>query len=135
MRNRTVRVSATGRWTFIIGPEFEVLDNGDSVQAVHDARMAYVSSLRVGGPEVLIPSAQLRATAARSLGSGERFSHVGDSVEGDAELFLDSKIWRLRGTMCASGTVATCMIDLPSLDARDWAISVWRSLRCEGDAA
>jgi hypothetical protein len=133
--NRTVKVSATGGWIFIIGAEFEVVDNGDSVQAVHGGRVAYVSSLRVGRPDVLIPAAQLRATAARSFRSGERFSHVAESVEGDAELFLDGAIWRLRGTMCASGTVATCMIDLPGFDEQEWAMSVWRSLRCDGNAA
>jgi hypothetical protein len=135
MVNRTVKVSATGLWTFTIGSEFDVLDNGDSVQAVHGGQVAYVSSLRVGGPGVVIPAAQLRATAARSLGSGERFSYVGESIEGDAELFREGQIWRLRGTMCASGTIATCIIDLPTLDAREWAMSVWRSLRHEGDAA
>jgi hypothetical protein len=133
--NRAVKVLATGGWTFIVGPEFEVLDNGESVQAVHGSRVAYVSSLRVGRPDATIPAAQLRATAARSFGPGERLSHIGESVVGDAELFLDGKIWRLRGTMCARGTVATCMLDLPTLDEQDWAVSLWRSLRCEGDAA
>ena len=134
MVNRTVKISATGCWTFVIGAEFEVLDNGDSVQVVHGDRVAYISSLRVGKPDVPVSAAQLRATAAKSLGSGERFSHVDQSVEGDAEVFLDGEIWRLRGAMCAIGTVATCTIDLAASEQQDWAVSVWRSLRCEENA-
>jgi hypothetical protein len=128
------KVSATGRWFFTIGREFEVLDSGDSVQAVHGDRIVYVSSLRVGRPEGLARAAQLRATAARSFGTGERVSHVGHAVEGDAEVFLEDDTWHLRGTMCADGTVATCMIEFSSRDEQTWAVSVWKSLACEGGA-
>jgi hypothetical protein len=130
---RDVRVSATGNWSFLVGPEFELLDNGDSVQAVHDDHVVYVSSFHVDEADAAVPPAKLREAAARRFGSGERFTHVDESVEGDAELFLDDGVWRLRGTMCAPGTVATCMIDLPTLDEKDWATAVWRSLRCDGN--
>lgn len=130
------KVSATGGWTFIVEPQFEVLHNGDSVQAVCGDRIVYVSSLRVGGPEALVPAAQLRATAAsRIVGFGERFAHVGDSVQGDAEVFADGDIWRLRGVMCADGTVATCVIDFCCPAEQTWAISVWKSLACTEGAA
>lgn len=124
-----MKVSATGGWTFVVGSEFEVLDNGDSVQAVHGKRAVYVSSLSIGGP---MPAAQLRVTAAKRLGSGERFSHEEESVVGDAELFLDGGALRLRGTMCADGTLAACSIDFGRPEELDWAVAVWKSLRCEG---
>jgi hypothetical protein len=130
-----MKVLATGRWAFLVGAEFEVVDNGDSVQAVHGERVVYVSSLSVGSVGGLVPAGQIRAGAASRFGSGERFSHVGESVQGDAELFLDGGIWHLRGTMCADGTVATCMIDLPTTDDLDWAVAVWQSLRCDGKPA
>jgi hypothetical protein len=130
------KVIATGGWTFIVEPQFEVLDNGDSVQAVHGNRIVYVSSLRVGGPEWVVPAAQRRATAAtRIVGFGERFAHVGDSVQGDAEVFADGDTWRLRGVMCADGTVATCMIDFRYPSEQTWAVSVWKSLACTEGAA
>lgn len=134
MENALVRVPATGGWTFIIGSEFEVRDNGDSVQAVHGNRVAYVSSLRVGTPDAPVPAATIRSTAASHLGSGERISHVDHSVQGDAEIRLDEGVSRLHGIMCADGTVATCVIDFPASADRAWAVAVWRSLRCDGAA-
>jgi hypothetical protein len=125
------KVIATGDWTFVVEPQFEVLDNGDSVQAVNGHRIVYVSSLRVGGAAAPVRAAQLRVTAATGfVGLGERFAHVTDSVQGDAEVFLDGDIWRLRGTMCADGTVATCVIDFLYPDEQTWAVSVWKSLAC-----
>src|SRR5262245_30722659 len=135
MASGRTKVSATGDWTFVVGSEFEVIDNGDSVQAVDGRRIVYVSSLRVGGPEAVVPAAQLRATAARRFGTGERFAHVGESVEGDAEAFLEGGTWHLRGIMCADGTVATCFIDFPTSAELGWALAVWKSLLCEVAAA
>jgi hypothetical protein len=130
------KVSATGGWTFVVEPQFEVLDNGDSVQAVHGDRIVYVSSLRVGRPEAPLPAAQLRVTAARGfIGLGEHLAHVGDSVQGDAEVFPNGDAWCLRGTMCADGTVATCVIDFRNRDEQTWAVSVWRSLAYTDAAA
>jgi len=124
-----VRVPATGGWTFVIGPEFELLDNGDSVQAIHDGRVVYVSSFRVGTPEIPVRVAQIRATTATSFTAGERLSHVAESVQGDAAIQRDTDAWRLRGIMCADGTYATCTIDFESTGDRIWAVDVWRSLR------
>ena len=135
MDKSSVRVPATGGWTFVVGREFELLDNRDSVQAVHGTRIVYVSSFGAGTRDVPVRSAQLRTTAERALGSGERLSHIGQSVEGDAEISRDEDAWRLRGTMCTDGTFATCAIDFQDAADRDWAVEVWRSLRWDGVAA
>jgi len=129
-----LRVPAPGSWTFVVGPEFEIIDNGDSVQAVHGERIVYVSCLAIARADALIPAAALRASAAKRLGSGQRFSHLDDSVQGDAEAFLDEATWRLRGTMCADGTLATCLIDFTAPDNLAWAVEVWKSLRCDEEA-
>jgi hypothetical protein len=131
MATGKMKVSAMGGWTFVVGSEFEVLDNGDSVQAVDGKRIVYVSSLRVGKPEAPVRAARLRATAAGQFGTGERFSHVGESVQGDAEASFEGATWHLSGTMCADGTVATCLIDFPTSEGLAWAIAVWKSLLCE----
>jgi hypothetical protein len=130
-----VRVPATGDWTFVIGPEFDLLDNGDSVQAIHGKRVVYVSSSRVGTADTPARLAQIRAPAARSLGAGERFSHVAESVEGDAAIQQGTDAWRLHGIMCADGTYAICTIDYQSPGDRAWAVDVWRSLQPAGVAA
>ena len=131
---QNARVSATGAWTFEIGSEFELLDNGDSVQALHGDRVVFVSSLRVGTSEAPVPAAEVRSAAAKRLRSGEHLSHVGLSVQGDAEVRPDGDTWRLDGTMCADGTVATCVIEFLEGD-QPWAVSVWRSLRCGSEVA
>lgn len=125
------KVFATGGWTFIVEPQFELLDNGDSVQAVHGNRIVYISSLRVGGPECPVPAAQLRATAAtRMVWYGKHFAHVGDSVQGDADVFADGDKWCLHGIMCADGSVATCTINFCDPAEQAWAVAVWKSLAC-----
>ncbi len=126
MASDNTKVAATGEWTFVVGSEFEVIDNGDSVQAVDGRRVVYVGSLRVGGPDASVPAAQLRATASRNFGTGERFAHVGESVQGDAEAFMEGGAWRVRGIMCATGTVATCVIDFPTYEELAWALAVWK---------
>lgn len=124
-----MRVPATGKWSLEIGPEFELIDNGDSVQAVHEDRVVYVSSIFIGTAEAGVPVAQLRAATAKRLGSGERVSHLEQAHQGDAEVTPDDAGWRLQGTMCADGTVATCVIQFRDRAEQDWAISVWSSLR------
>jgi len=130
-----MRVSATGPWTFLIGPEFEMIHNGDSVQAVHGTRGVFVSSLQVGRPEQPALADEIRKTAVRRLGSGERLSHVGQSVQGDAEIHSDGDAWCLYGIMCSDGSLATCVIDFQDSDDRAWAVSVWKSLLCEKERA
>ena len=127
------RVPGTGSWSFVIGPEFDVVDNGDSVQGVHGKRVVYVSSHRVETGGESVSASQLRSTVARRLGV-ERLSHVGSSVGGDAEVRREKKVWRLFGTMCAAGTVATCVIDFEDVGDQSWAASVWRSLLCDEGA-
>ena len=129
-----MRCVTAGSWTFVIGSEFELIDNGDSVQAAHEDRVVYVSALRVRTSARSVSAAELRAAAASQLGSGERVSHVGSSEQGDAEIRPEGDAWCLCGTMCADGSVVTCLIDYVDARDRDWAVSVWSSLRCDGAA-
>jgi len=133
MENALARVRATGGWTFEIGSEFELVDNGDSVQAIHGARVVYVSSRLVGSPDAPVRAEQIRSALAKGLGPGGRLSHAGQSVQGDAQVQRDTDTWRLRGTMCADGTVANCVIDFPGPEAQPWAVGVWRSLLHGGE--
>jgi len=135
MESSSLRLRGTGGWTLLVGPGFEVRDNGDSVQAVAGDRIVYLSSLRIGAPGAAVPAARIRALVAARLGPGERLSHVGPSVQGDAEIRSKGDAWQLTGSMCADGTVATCVIDFRASSDRSWAISVWQSLLCDGVAA
>jgi len=128
---RMQRVTA-GSWTFVIGSEFELIDKSDSVQAAHEDRVVNVSALRVRTPARSVSAAELRAAAARQLGSGERVSHEASSEQGDAEIRPEGDAWSLCGTMCVDGSVVTCLIDYVDDRDRDWAVSVWSSLRCDG---
>ena len=114
-----------------MGPEFELSNNGDSVQAAHGSRFVYVSSVSVGQPASPTPAGAIRTTAARALVPGERLAYSGRAVQGDAEIHEDGDQWQLRGTMCADGTAATCVIGFPGPEDRAWAIAVWQSLACE----
>jgi hypothetical protein len=114
-----------------VGPEFEVLTSGDSVQAASGSRFVYVSSMSVGQPASPTPAGAIRAMAAKGLGSGERLAYSGPKVEGDAEIRQEGDQWQLKATMCADGTAATCAIGFPGPEDRAWAIAVWQSLSCE----
>jgi len=126
------RIALTGSWSISIGAEFEIVNNGDSMQAVSGERVVYVSSLQVGAPgRQLVPGDQLRAVTARRLGAGERISHIASRCQGDATVSRVGDKWRLEGAMCADGTVATCVIDFRAAEDRAWAESIWRSLYCQ----
>jgi hypothetical protein len=119
----------------VVGPDFEVVDNGDSVQAIHGNRVVYLSSLRVGASGSPLPAAKIRAMTLASLEAGERLSHIGHSVLGDAEIRPGGGGWQLSGTMCANGSLATCVVNFHAQSDRAWAISAWRSLLCDTTAA
>ena len=124
-------VPTTGDWTISIGPEFETIDNGDSWQAYDGSRVVYVSSIAVlDANGKVTPADSLRATAIRSFGTslGERHSYSQGSLRGEAEVKPESGHWQLKGFMCATGTVATCVVDFPDDRDREWAVSTWRSL-------
>jgi len=125
------RIALTGSWSISIGAEFEVVRNGDSVQAVSGERVIYVSSLQVGAPGQPVPGNQLRAVTSRRLGAGERISHAVGPCQGDATVSRVGDKWRLEGAMCADGTVATCVIDFRADEDRAWAESTWQSLHCQ----
>jgi hypothetical protein len=125
-----VRVPATGLWTFEIGAEFSLIRHPGSIQAVHGARIVFVTSMAAVKAGAAVPAAHLRRLIAARLGAGERLSHRGLSAQGDAILLLDAGTWRLKGAMCADGTVASCVVDMAGPDDRAWAEAVWRSLEC-----
>jgi hypothetical protein len=125
-----MRVRATGPWSFVIGPEFELIDNGDSVQAAVGQRVVYVSSKSVSSNGVPVGAAEIRASATRSFDSSAILVHVSETEEGDAQIRQEPNSLRLYGTMCSRGTIATCVIDFPDRQHEQWAISVWRSLVC-----
>jgi hypothetical protein len=124
------RVSATGPWSFVVGAEFELIDNGDSVQAVAGDRVVYVSSKSVAQDGAPVGAPEIRSFVAKSFGVGAVLSHEGANEQGDAQLRSEEDSLRLFGTMCSRGTVATCVIDFPDHEDEEWAISVWRSLTC-----
>ncbi len=130
-----MRVLATGSWTFEIGSEFRLQDNGDSMQAVHGDRIVYVSSMRVEERGAPVSAEKIRLAAAKRLGTGRRVSHLADSVQGDAGIRLEERVWRLYGFMCANGAIANCVIDFANETEQPWAVAVWHSLRCTGSAA
>ena len=119
---------AAGRWQFVAGPGFDIVNNGDSVQAVNGRRAIYVGTMAVGGAGVASDASHLRAILAKRLGDGERISHVCPNVQGDAEVLKNGDRWRLNGSMCADGSVATCVIDFETLEQRAWAEDTWKSL-------
>lgn len=131
-RSRLAQVRGPGGWIFDLAPEFQLIRNGDSVQAVAGDRVVYVSAMRVkaeGDP----PSAgQLRETASRTLQSSKRLSSLGAALEGEAEIRHEAESFELRGFMCATATIATCVINFGAADEAGWAESVWRSLTHEG---
>ena len=133
MNSNALRIRATGPWTFVVGPEFEIVDNVNSVQAVHGDRAVYVSSRSVHDEHGPMAADRIRSMLTTSFGSGERFAHTGRSVQGDAEVVPDADGWLLRAVMCANGTFATCAVNFAHAHQRDWAVSVWRSLSCEAD--
>jgi hypothetical protein len=123
-----VQVDGPGGWSLDLGAEFQLIDNGDSIQAAAGDRVLYLSAMRVATATSLPSVAQLRATASGSLRSTERLSHRGFAVEGEAEIRRDADSFALHGFMCADGSVATCVINFGQPTDAAWAESVWRSL-------
>lgn len=121
----------TGEWTIALPPGFEHVDNTDSWQAFSGNRVVYVSSIAVGGTDSEVtPADAVHATVARSLAqsTGERHSHAAGTLLGEAEVTREGEQWRLKGYMCAAGTVATCVVDYADEPDAPWAIATWRSL-------
>jgi hypothetical protein len=128
------KVTGPSGWSFQIDVEYRLIDNGDSVQAVAGDRVVYLSALHVDTPSGKPSAVQLRRVASRSLRSNQQISHVASGVEGDAEIRNEKGSVALHGYMCATGTVATCVISFLAPDDGVWAESVWRSLAYESDS-
>lgn len=123
-----VQVNGPGGWTFEIDAEFQLIDNGDSIQAVAGDRALYLSAMRITAANKTPTAAELLATVSRSLRLTERLSHHAAGVEGVAEIRRDTDSFALHGFMCAAGTVATCVVSFGAPQEAPWAESVWRSL-------
>ena len=123
-----IQVAGPGSWRFNLDAEFQLIDNGDSVQAVAGDRVVYVSAMRVGAVAEVPSAAQLRMTASRTLRSSERMSHAAGGVEGEAEVRREADSFALHGFMCAPGAIATCVISFRRPGQAEWAESLWRSL-------
>ncbi len=133
-RGHSTRIHQFGNWSFLIGAEFEEFNNGDSIQMVNGTRVVHISSLRVGSAEKPASMDQIRAIVAKRFSTGEHLTHTCDSLQGDAFINMKGDAWLLQGTMCADGTIATCVIDFQKPEDRTWAIDVWKSLHYVGEA-
>jgi hypothetical protein len=124
------RIPVARGWTVMVPADFQVVDNGDSLQAVKGGRIVYLSA-----PALPAAAAGDRAHAVCEQMSSlfvdvppqDRLTHAAGKLEGRAGFFLENGVWRLKGVMCADGAVAIAVADLPEPKDRDWAISVWRS--------
>ena len=123
-----VQVSGPGGWTFDIDAEFQLIDDGHSIQGVVGDRVFYLSAMRITAVNKAPTAAELLTTASRTLRSTERLSHHASAVEGEAEIRRNDDSFALHGVMCSAGTVAACVISFRSLHEASWAESVWRSL-------
>jgi hypothetical protein len=124
------RIPVARGWTVMVPADFQVIDNGDSLQALKGGRIVYLSA----------PALPAGATANRAhavcdqmsslfvgLPPQDLLTHAAGKLEGRAGFFHEGDVWRLKGVMCADGAVAIAVADLPEAKDRDWAISVWRS--------
>lgn len=124
-----VRITATADWTIALDEGFAVLDAGDAFQAHKDGVVVYVSSVAIESHDGTPPGAEaLLVAAARVLRAPERYRCEGPETVGEAQLVEEQDGWRLRGVMCAAGTVATCVIDIPGEGQAEWALAAWGSL-------
>jgi len=79
-----------------------------------------------------VPATSLRATVERKLAphsEAERHHFDGSSAVGDAQIICTATGFELKGFMCTDGCVATCAINFPHGEHREWAIATWKSLR------
>ncbi len=125
------RVPTVGRWTILLPRGFQVVNNGDTLQAYSGARVIFVSAMSIADPAGRPMAAMaLRGAAAEALTTmtGEAYSQEGEEVCGDAKIFPDGTAWRLQGYKCATGSLATCVIDYVDERDRAWAEASWQSL-------
>jgi hypothetical protein len=124
------RIPVAGGWTVLVPADFKVIDNGDSVQALKESRIVYLSA-------PLLPAAakddgahalceQMSALFVK-VPRKDRLTHAAGALEGRAGFFLEGSLWRFKGVMCARGTVVLAVADLEGAKDRDWAVAVWRS--------
>jgi hypothetical protein len=92
--------------------------------------------MRIDGPAGVPSATELRRIAARTLQSTERFEHVADGLQGEAEgVCLEADGFALHGFMCAAGTVATCVISFNQSTDIAWAESCGARLGTVHDSA
>ena len=126
------RTRVTADWTIMISTKFKIIENEDSWQAQDENRVVYVSSLSVDDPSDKRPAPSGRdlcAQAGKKLGSKDRLRFSEGDLHGEAEITANDGKFQLMGVVCATGAVATCVIDYDDERHREWAISTWKSLR------
>lgn len=125
------RIPVARGWTVEVPADFEVIDNGDSVQALKGSRIVYLSAPELpaaasgdGAHALCEQMSALFAIVPRK----NRLTYAAGKLEGRAGFFLEGRLWRFKGVMCANGAVSLAVADLPGAKDRDWAIEIWRSL-------
>jgi len=123
-------IPVAGGWTVVVPADFKVIDNGDSVQALNGSRIVYLSApllpatAKDDGAHALCE--QMSALFVK-VPRKDRLTHTAGALEGRAGFFLEGRVWRFKGVMCARGTVVLAVADLTGAKDRDWAVAVWRS--------
>ena len=128
------RISVAGGWTVVVPADFKVIDNGDSVQALKESRIVYLSApllpatAKDDGAHALC---EQMSSLFVKMPRKDRLTYAAGGLEGRAAFFLEGRLWRFKGVMCAPRTVVLAVADLDGAKDRDWAVAVWRSFEHE----
>jgi hypothetical protein len=126
------RIPVARGWTVVVPADFQLIDNGDSLQALEGKRIVYLSApalpaaAETDGAHALC---EQMSSLFASVPSKDRLTHAAGELEGRAGFFLEDGVWRLKGVMCARGAMALAVADLLDAKDRDWAVAVWRSFQ------
>jgi hypothetical protein len=125
-----MRIPVARGWTVVVPADFDVINNRDSLQALKGKRIVYLSAPAL--PDAATADgahALCEQMSALFVGvpPKDRLTHATSELEGLAGVFLDGRVWRFKGVMCAHGAVALAVADLSGAKDRDWAVAVWRS--------
>jgi hypothetical protein len=124
------RIPVARGWTVMVPADFEVIDNGNNLQALKGSRIVYLSApalpAAASGDGAHAVCERMSALFV-SLPPKDRLTYAAGKLEGRAGFFVEDGIRRLKGVMCADGALAIAVADLPDPKDRDWAVAVWRS--------
>jgi hypothetical protein len=134
-RRHTVRVPLTGNWTIDLPGHFatRTSDDGETWTAWDTHRTVWfrgVSAAEDQSAEEVLAVGRTNLPAGEPMPPRSKHGILGEAVFGphteDGQAF-----WRLSGMVAAAGKLAACNIYLKNASDRDWAITVWKSLRLE----